>query len=235
MMKGFSFIEFIVALALSASILSLVISTVSDSMSPTRKVISHQEKMESIFHTMDMLRADLTKCGMRLQEASKFFYFPLFENTSLSFKVVYGMGTELLKKPALYSGTIVTINKNDFFSTGKRIILFDPQTKQYEINEIKKTSGNDITLTETLLYNYPVNSIAIALSEVEYKLYSLPNVHSLKRKVNKGTFQPVIEDVTDFFVQYYPESNTVYYRIEINRREQIRGYVFMTNMMETAQ
>lgn len=235
MTKGFTLIEFMVALTLSASLLSLVVATITESLEPTKRVISHQEKMETIFHTMEMLKSDLTKCGMRLQEASQFLYFPLFENTNLSFKVIYGIGTEALKAPSLYGATSITVNKNEFFSQGRKIILFDPQSKQYEVNEIKKQASETLYLMESLLYNYPVNAIVVAIVEVEYKFYSVKNAPALKRRVNNGNFQPVIENVTDFYVEHFPKSNSVFYRLEINKREQIQGYVFMTNMMEVVQ
>ena len=36
--------------------------------------------------------------------------------------------------------------------------------------------------------------------------------------------------VTDFSVTYFPESNSVLYRIELDGKEQIRGYIFLMNM-----
>jgi hypothetical protein len=68
------------------------------------------------------------------------------------------------------------------------------------------------------------------LKEVEYKHYAEQNI--LKRKVNKGYFQPLIEGVTDFYVKFFPESCSVLYRIEVNKKEQIRGYIFLTNMVK---
>ena len=40
----------------------------------------------------------------------------------------------------------------------------------------------------------------------------------------------MILDVTDFMVQYFPEANSVLYRIELDGKEQIRGYIFLMNM-----
>jgi hypothetical protein len=64
---------------------------------------------------------------------------------------------------------------------------------------------------------------------VEYKIY--PSQSALKRKVNSGYFQPMLEKVTDFNVTYFPEAISVLYRIEIDKKEQIRGYIFLVNMV----
>jgi hypothetical protein len=186
--------------------------------------------MEAIFHTMDMIRLDLTKCGMRLGEAARFFSFPLFENSSSSFKVIYGIEKETLLEDSYEGENTITMNRNEFFSKKKKIVIYDPEKGVYEINEITAISGNQFTLLRGLQNHYAKHSIAVVLKEVEYKLYSHQN--ALKRKVNKGYFQPLMEEVSDFQVTFYPESLTVLYMIEINRKEQLQGYIFMTHMME---
>jgi prepilin-type N-terminal cleavage/methylation domain-containing protein len=229
MIKGFSLLELIVALTIGLSILVLVISTVSESTGHAKRVISSQEKMESIFHTVEMIRSDLTKCGMRLLEPAKFLGFPLFVNSDYSFKVIYGIETEMLIDNAKESTAVITINRNDFFTKGKRIVIYDPDNRNYEINEIQAVKGDQLILLTGLQDDYPKNSSVVVLKEVEYKHYAEQN--TLKRKVNKGYFQPIIEEVTDFYVQFFPESCSVLYRIEVNKKEQIRGYIFMVNMV----
>jgi hypothetical protein len=83
-------------------------------------------------------------------------------------------------------------------------------------------------LDENLTHDFPESSGIIVLKLVEYKYY--PDQNALKRKVNNGGFLRFFEDVTDFYVKFFPESCSVLYRIELNRKEQIRGYVFLTNM-----
>jgi hypothetical protein len=36
-------------------------------------------------------------------------------------------------------------------------------------------------------------------------------------------------DVTDFYITFFPEVPSVFYRIEINGKEQIRGYIFLNS------
>lgn len=228
MIKGFSILEIILVFSIVMFVLTFVIANVSGSIKHSQKIISNQQKLEALFNTADMIRSDLTKCGMRLQEASKYFHFPLFEYNDTGFKVTYGIEDEFLLQDSRVGESIITVNRNEYFQAKKRIIIYDPVKEIYEVNEIKSLNTNQLTLLNTLQNNYCRNSIAVVLKEVEYKLY--PQQYTLKRKVNKGFFQPLIEDVTDFNVQFYPESRSVLYRIEINKKEQIRGYIFLTNM-----
>jgi competence protein ComGF len=230
MIKGFSLLEVIVALTIGLGILIFVISNVSQSTTHTKRIISNQEKMESIFHTVEMIRSDLTKCGMRLLEPAKFLGMPLFVNSDYSFKVIYGIGNEMLIDDSKENATTVTINRNDFFKKGKKIVIYDPDNRNYEINEIQALDGDQLILLTGLQDDYPTNSSVVVLKEVEYKHYAEQNI--LKRKVNKGYFQPLIEGVTDFYVKFFPESCSLLYRIEVNKKEQIRGYIFLTNMVE---
>lgn len=228
MLKGFSLLEFVVALAISVGILSIALSTTTGPLRYSRRVIGHQQKMESIFHTIDMIRSDLTKCGMRLQEASRLFNFQVFKNSDSSFKVVYGLFSEhLLKESPAGSGSL-TLNRNEYFQNRKKIVIYDPDNQNFEVNRIKKWSRGQLLLEKCLQYHYPEKSVVVVLKEVEYKLYSSQN--ALKRKVNRGYFQPIIEEVTGFDVVFYPEAYSVLYRIEVNRKEQIRGYIFLPHV-----
>jgi len=41
------------------------------STSVSNKTTDSQERLEAIFHTVDTIKSDLNKCGMRLQEAKQ--------------------------------------------------------------------------------------------------------------------------------------------------------------------
>ncbi len=230
MIKGFGFLEIFVTLTLSVIILLIVISNVTESTKYAKKITNNQQLLESIFHAVDTIRLDLTKCGMRLQEAGKHFNIPLFENTNDSFKLLYGLQSEVLLDNAFKGEKVVIINKNDFFKKSKKVLIYNTDHDQHEFNEIAGTNGDELILAYNLQNDYSKNSNIVAIKEVEYKLYAKENV--LKRKLNGGYFQPLTENVTDFYVHFFPEVNSVLYRIEVNKREQVRGYIFLTNMVE---
>jgi prepilin-type N-terminal cleavage/methylation domain-containing protein len=229
MIKGFSLLEILVVLALMSVLLPMIISSVVASTRCSQKIINNQQRMEAIFHTVDTIRSDLTKCGMRLQEASHTFGFPMFEHSDQSLKVLYGVEQETLTNDCWEGDNGIFINRNDFFTKGKRVLIYDSESSKYEFNEIKDRDGDCLILSQVLQNNYSKNAVAVVIKEVEYKIYLKQK--ALKRKVNKGYFQPLIEEVTDFNIKFYPESSSVFYRIEINHKEQIRGYIFLVNMV----
>ncbi len=230
MIKGFTLVEMLVVLALMFMIATVVVSQVVGSSRCSQKIINNQQRMEAIFHTVDAIRSDLTKCGMRLQEASTRFGFPMFEHSTQSFKVLYGVGEEILKEECWEEDTAISINRNEFFTRRKAILIYDTERGYYEFNEIKAWDSDRLILAEPLQHDYSKGSAAVVLKQVEYKIYS--DQKALKRKVNRGYFQPIIEEVTDFNVKFFPEAVSVLYRIEVNNKEQVRGYIFLTNMVE---
>lgn len=229
MNSGFSIFEIMIVMAISLSILSIVIINLSQASSVSKRIISNQQKLEMIFHTVDTIKSDLTKCGMRLQEARKHFDLQLFEHAGKHFRLIYGLSGETLNADSHHGEKTIDIHKNEYFKTGKKVIIYHCETHVYEYNQIGHQENGKLILTTPLQHDYPANSYAIILKQVEYQLYEKESI--LKRKVDKGYFQPLIEDVTDFYLTYFPESQSVLYKIEVNRKEQIRGYIFLVNMV----
>ena len=141
-------------------------SNLSESTDNTKRIISSHEKMEPIFHTVELMRQDLTKCGMRLLEPAKFLGFPLFVHSDYSFKVIYGIKTRMLIDDSKENATAITINRSDFFKKGKRIVIYEPDNKNYEINEIQSVDGDRLILVTGLHDDYPKNSSLVVLKEV---------------------------------------------------------------------
>ncbi len=230
MSNGFSLIEVLIALTLCLGILTIVIANVTETSSVSKKIMNSQEVMESIFHTANTIKSDLTNCGMRLQEADSCFELKLFECTDSSFKVLYGLSSGRLDADAFKGDSTIQVQRDDYFKRRKRVLLYNLDSRAYEMNEIKETEKDRITLLNRLEHDYFKNSVIVVLKEVAYKLYDQQN--TLKRKTDSGYFQPLIENVTEFSVNFFPEAYSVLYRIEVNKKEQIRGYVFLTNMVK---
>jgi len=227
-MLGISILEVIVSLTIIVSVISLIVTNVTNSTRSSKRLINNQQRMETIFHTVEMIRSDLTKCGMRLQEAAGQYGLSLFAYSDSSFKVIQGVGDEQLLADSNKGDESVVINRNDYFRKKKKIILYAPGTNVFEFNQIKGIRGTELTLTNPLKHDYPRGAVMVVLKEVEYKLYAEDNI--LKRKVDRGYFQPLIEEVTMFAVKYYPEALSLLYRLEVNKKEQVRGYIYMPHM-----
>lgn len=228
MIKGFSVIEFLIALTITGVVIAFAVSHTASASRTAEKIIDNQQRLESIFHTMESIKSDLTKCGMRLMEAAQSVGLPLFMHTSESFKVIYGVSEEIIPGECFQGDTEIFISRREFFKNNSTLLLFDPLTREYEFSTIKSVKTDRLILKAGLLNNYTAHASLLVLKQVEYKIYE--DQKTLKRKVNNGNFQPMLEEVTNFNVQYFPEAVSVLYTIEVNQKEQLRGYIFMTHM-----
>jgi len=230
MIKGFGILEMLVSLSLGLGILTVIIAHASEAGRVSKKLSNNQERLEAIFHTVDTIKSDLNKCGMRVQEAGRFFGIPGFESSPGGFKVIYGLADEVLLENALQGQRTVKIARNEFFKKDRLILIYDLQGQAWEFNEISEILGGALALKNPLQHGFPGNSPVLALKKVEYKFFPAQRV--LKRKTDKGNFQPLLEEVTDFYVTFFPDANSVLYRIEVNKKEQIRGYIFLLNLVQ---
>jgi len=204
--------------------------TVIVASTPTsKKIIGNQERLEAIFHTMDTIKSDLNKCGMRLQEARQLCAIAPFASAAGSFTCTYGIADELLLENVVKKQQSLKVAANELFKKDKAVLIYDLISKAWEMNEIKSMAAATLVLKNPLQNDYQINSMVVALKKVEYKFY--PAQHVLKRKADKGKFQPLLEEVSDFYVTYFPDANSVLYRIEINKKEQIRGYIFLLSLV----
>jgi hypothetical protein len=230
MIKGFGILEMLVSLSLGLGILTVIIAHATETGRNAKKITSNQERLEAIFHTVDTIKSDLNKCGMRLQEACKFFDIPSFESSQGNFKVTYALADEELLENALPGQQTLRIGQNEFFKKDKIILVYNLERQVWEFNEIRDFSGGVLILKNSLQSEFPVHSPVLLLKKVEYRFY--PAQRTLKRKTDKGNFQPLLEEVSDFYVTFFPDANSVLYRIEVNKKEQIRGYIFLLNQVQ---
>jgi hypothetical protein len=229
MIKGFGILEMLIALSLGLGILTVIIAHSAESAKVGKRITGNQERLEAIFHTVDTIKSDLNKCGMRLQEARPFCGITPFASAPGSFTCCYGLADELLLENALKGQQSLKVACNELFKKDKDILIYDAGRQAWETNEIEYGLDGVLLLKSPLRSDFAANSMVVALKRVEYKYYPAQRV--LKRKADKGNFQPLLEEVSDFYVTFFPDVNSVLYRIEVNKKEQVRGYIFLLNLV----
>jgi len=226
--RGFGLLEMLVALTLGLGVLTVIIAHSTGSAKVERKVAAGQERLEAIFHAVDAIKSDLNKCGMRLQEARPFAAVTPFTASSTSFSCTYGIADEPLLEGALRGQQSLRVAADECFAKGRALFLYDRRSRAWELNEIEYRLDGALVLKRPLESDFPRDSTVVALRRAEYR-YS-PARRLLQRRGDGGSFQPLLEEVSDFYVTYFPDANSVLYRIEIDRKEQVRGYIFLLNM-----
>ena len=91
-------------------------------------------------------------------------------------------------------------------------------------------NGKDPLPFESDSNTFTVRSREHSMQTVRYRYH--PNRQVLTRRQGRAKAEVILGNMTDFFVSYFPESFSVLYRIEINKREQVRGYVFLPNLQK---
>ncbi len=227
MNNGISILEILIVITISFAIFGIIISNITEGAAVSRKITTRQKVLESLFFTVDTIKNDLTKCGMRLQEAADLFDIPLFSNTQSGFKVIYGLASDELAENCYSGENRIEVTGTDFVKKGRKILIYDAVSKKHEFLRVKKVDGNSLLLDSNVKTDHLKHSVIIPLKEIEMKFYKKDMV--IKRKIDRGYFQPVIEGVTDFYISFFDDSNSVLYRLEINKKEQVRGYIFLSN------
>ncbi|MCU0277119.1 MAG: hypothetical protein MUF02_09790 [Acidobacteria bacterium] len=230
MIKGFGILEMLVALSLGLGVLTVIIAHSTEAARVDRKVTANQERLEAIFHAVDTIKSDLNKCGMRLQEARPLCGLAPFTSTAGAFACSYGVADEALLEGAVRGQQAIKVAGNDFFKKGRAVLLYDLGGQAWEMNEIEYRLDGALVLKNRLQNDFARSSTVVAMKKVEYR-YEAPR-RVLKRKADNGTFQPLLEEVSDFYVTFFPEANSVLYRIEVNKKEQVRGYIFLLNLVQ---
>lgn len=229
MIRGFGILEMLVALSLGLGVLTVIIAHSTDSARVERKVSGNQQRLEAIFHAVDTIKSDLNRCGMRLQEAQPFCGIQPFSSAAGTFTCWYGIADEPLLEGALRGQQALKVAAGESFKKDKPVLVYDAACQSWEVNEIGYRLDGALVLKTPLQNDFVMNSTVVALKKVEYRYY--PAQHVLKRKADDGNFQPLLEEVSDFYVTFFPDAHSVLYRIEVNKKEQVRGYIFLLNLV----
>ena len=187
----------------------------------SKKITGQPGGLEAIIHTVDTIKSDLNKCGMRLQVCRGFIGISPFTSSARSLTSIYGIAEGPLLGKGIKGQQSLKIVANEFFKSGKGVLIYDLANQAWDMNEIGSMDPEALVLNQPLQNDYPINSMVVALKKVEYK-YN-PTQRVLKRRTDKGIFQPLMEDVSDFYATFFSDANSVLYRIEVNKKEQIMG------------
>jgi hypothetical protein len=185
--------------------------------------------MQSLYQTLDTIKADLTLCGENLQEANKHFNITLFEISNRGIYGVYGLDKSFIDSALLAGKNQAVFNViPEFFIEGEEVLIYNTIDDCFEFNTIKKVKGSILIFEKPFKNNYRKGSNIVVIKRIEYKFYPLLKV--LKRKNSGGKFQPLLKKVTHLSITHFKNSRSVYLGIEYNRGAKIRGYSFLAGM-----
>ena len=84
---------------------------------------------------VDTLKADLNKCGIRLQEARQVGAITPFASAAGSFTCTYGLADEHLLDNAVKGQQSLKIVANEFFKPSKAILIYNLASQAWETTD----------------------------------------------------------------------------------------------------
>lgn len=108
---------------------------------------------------------------MRLQACSGFISISPFPSFAGSLTSIYGITDETLLDKAMKGQQSLKIAANEFFKSGKDVLIYDLANQAWDMNEIGSMVPEALVLKHPVQHDYPINSMVVALKKVEYKFY----------------------------------------------------------------
>lgn len=193
--EGFLLVESLLALTF---FLLLILSSIEFFGSARRlffKLQDAQLDRESGLAALEKLKTDALQAGQGL-------IFPIrlgltegigIEDAALILKNAAETG--VLAEDAHAGQTVIQVESAEDFAAGRTIYLTG--SNEGESRVIASVGGNSLTLTSPLAHDYSKETGAVALVQA-ISYYLDAEQHVLRRKVNSGSGQPVLEGVQSF-------------------------------------
>jgi type II secretory pathway pseudopilin PulG len=219
--EGFSLLENLLSLTLSLFILVSALEVITQVKKVYNRLQAQQEASLAASIALEKIREDLEKAGTGVNGCRPSVdRWPIkVENSQLTLlsgelEIKLASDVEAGQNWAL----IVPWAGSGSKLRSGRIILITSQG-QTDLVEIVNVSNNLVTLSPAFSSSFRrAESIAYLLEEVE--IYLDLKQSTLRRKVNKTSGQPLLEEVYDFQPTYAPEMNLAWIKLQTGSKKE---------------
>jgi prepilin-type N-terminal cleavage/methylation domain-containing protein len=230
MNEGFSLLEFMVAMTISLMLLTLIVGQASLLGQRSPKIIEKQDRLEALFNTVDFFKSDMNACGQRLQEAQAFLNTLCLDTLPHRLTLRLGVASETITEMLPAREQTLRLTTPDEFSSGREVLIYDPASKIFEWARIREKRKDTLQMEVPLKQDYLPGSRLVAIKTIAYQ-HDVEK-QTLSRKVDRAPFQPMLEQVKDFYFTFFPESTSMLYQIALSTGEQVRGYISLINLVK---
>jgi len=192
---GFSLIESLLALTFFLLIILTSIEFFGSARTLFFKLQDAQLDRESAQAALEKLKGDLLRAGEGLLPPIRLGLIGGIEAENGILVIKNGAKAGILSEDARAGRTAIEVENAEDFDPGRSIYLFDKNKGESLV--VAAADGHDLTLTSPLAFDYIKGESSVAL--VQTISYYLDMERStLRRRVNSGISQPVIEGVQAF-------------------------------------
>jgi type II secretory pathway pseudopilin PulG len=213
--QGYSMIEILTVLAF----FSLIILAALSFFETTRRVFFRlqdaQETQESSASALEKIKSDVLQAGQGLAEAIRLGLVSGIDTTADGVTLKKAVAESALAEDAHAADTSLQFRDTSEFGPGKTACIID--SMKGELIKISSLSKNIATLASPLTHDYSkADSSVVALQTITFSFDA--EKATIRRKVDAGTPQPLLEDVKSFSVSYDEASNIAGVEIFLPRK-----------------
>jgi len=202
--QGFSLIESLLAMALFLLILLASLEFFAATRAAFIKLQSAQTSQESALAALEKMKTDAFQSGQGLLEPIGLGLVQGIDWADGTLALMSLAKTSALLADAHAGQTTIGLDDGEDFGPGKAVCIFD--IAKGELLSVASADGHVLTLTSPLAFNYMKGESAVIL--IQKVSYFLDSANStLRRKVNVGAAQPLIEGVRSFVAGYGRDSH----------------------------
>ncbi len=203
---GFSLIESLLSLSLYLIIVLSSLEFFGFTRNIFLKLKTKQEVKEAALATLDKMRFDLLKAGLGLQQPIS---LGMLDGITESEDTLIIISKEKTFTPLgdLAAGqTIIQLNSTSKLKKGRKVCVFD--STKGEVKSISSVDKESIVLSSPLNFSSLKEETSVFLLR-EVSLFLDKNKHTLRRKVNTSSAQPLLEEVGVFDFHHEKATNLV--------------------------
>lgn len=208
---GFSFIELLLAMFISSIMLVVMTGFVRKNVGTQFDMGLQSEAAQGTQALQSMVSQEVRQAGACLPTAGPFIALAGVDNGTLD-TITARIGKTSattgrcinpnLTADAAQGATTVQLPSTDDFTVGGRVYVTN--LINGDLNTVVSKTATTLSLAVPLSVPYPKNSSTVyAIDERTYKVLPGPLGHSaLQVSIDNGAFQPLVDGVTKFRVQY---------------------------------
>ncbi len=202
--QGFSLIESLLAMSLFLLILLASVEFLAVARTAFLKLQSAQTNQESVMAALDKMKTDAFQSGQGLLEPIGLGLVQGIDWTGGTLALMSLAKTCPLLADAQAGQTTIHLENGEDFGPGKAACIFD--SDKGELLGVASTDEYSLTLTSPLAFNYIKGESTVILIQKVFYFLDAEN-STLRRKVNAGAAQPLLEGVRSFVAGYGPDSH----------------------------
>lgn len=209
--RGFTLIECLVAAAISLLIVCASLEYLVSAQKHFAKLKERTEASQALYASLDKIRVDILHAGRGLAGPAAAGLVEAVQAPPEELRTISLAAVLVLSGEARAGDLRISLVSTADISRGQEICLYDGLSG--EVRTIAGVEPGAVVLSEPLESAYsPETASVLLLDKVAYFLDQVPSV--LRRRVNAGSAQPLLEDVSSIEWRYDPSADLVDVRLE---------------------